>query len=711
MIDDILGIDENFTRTADGWLSLIHPDDREKLWEHVFKHFIEEHNRIDIQFRLTRHNDGEVRWVHSLGELEYDEEGNPARMIATTQDITDRKQMEEALRESESRFSTVFNQTPDIHMISSIEPDGSFKIIAVNEVQKQIMMESNLQIKDVVGFTLDEFLLDILGYDRTSYERTVGSYRQAATSGEVARYETINSTPTFGTVYTESTIAPIFDASNQCRYLLHILRDISERKQAEETLRESENRFSVVFNENADVQAIWSVEPDGQYRFVTSNNRFAEIARLGFNVLTEDVIDKTLDEVLLNRFGFTQTVYDYTLAFFKQAIQAGEPISYEENFPTPSGGLYLETTVAPIFGSSNVCRYILYSGHDISERKRAEETLKESESRFSVVFNQSADLQTLSKVESDGTFRFIAFNNRYLDRVGRESGVSAEDIVGKTIPEIACDVFGYDESVAEHNLNNYKYVVETGEVLRYEEVHLAPHGAFYAETTLTPIIGASNEYRYVLYSARDITERRRAEEEIRQLNEELEQRVKDRTQELERANEEIKHFAYIVSHDLRSPLVNLKGFSAELRADLDLVLSGIQDVLPLIEVNRREPILRAVEQDIPESLRFIESSVSNMDTFTKAILKLSRLGRLNLEAVAVDTKDLVSKILDGLNYQINQQNIKVTTGDLPVIHADLVSMEQIFANIITNAITYSASDRTGEITVGSRSMSLRFTVN
>jgi len=145
--------------------------------------------------------------------------------------------------------------------------------------------------------------------------------------------------------------------------------------------------------------------------------------------------------------------------------------------------------------------------------------------------------------------------------------------------------------------------------------------------------------------------------------------------------------------------VNLKGFAAELRYALQEVNTGCAAVSNYLEPELRERIAQALHHDIPEALQFIESSVTHMDGFTRAILKLSRMGRQNLDIVNIDVKAVVDNILSTLAYQIAQNKVNVIIGDLPSLQADLVSIEQIFGNILTNAILYLDPGRPGQIEV------------
>ncbi len=179
----------------------------------------------------------------------------------------------------------------------------------------------------------------------------------------------------------------------------------------------------------------------------------------------------------------------------------------------------------------------------------------------------------------------------------------------------------------------------------------------------------------------------------------LEGRVSARTAELARSNQEVRQFAYIVSHDLRAPLVNLKGFTAELRASLgDIHSIGPKALALLNEIDQRK-LNTALEQDIPEALGFIESSVNRMDYFLTTLLKLSRLGRRELQIEPVDCLALVTETLETLAHQLDVSQVQVQVGNLPTIEADRTSLVQIFGNILDNAVKYLEPSRPGRIEI------------
>jgi two-component system sensor kinase FixL len=197
----------------------------------------------------------------------------------------------------------------------------------------------------------------------------------------------------------------------------------------------------------------------------------------------------------------------------------------------------------------------------------------------------------------------------------------------------------------------------------------------------------------------DLTVRVQAEQALRRAHDELEVRVQERTAELMAANEEIKRFAYIVSHDLRAPLINLKGFASELRLACDVLQAALPAALPHLEAPQRADISHVLDQDIPEALGFIETSVSRMDHLIRAILHLSRLGRRDLHFELLDMQALVQGTVQTLAHQIAQRHAHVTVEPLPTVLADRTAMEQIMGNLLANAVAYLDPDRPGEIVV------------
>ena len=112
MIDIVFGIDETYNKTMESWMELIHPEDRKEVSDHLYNHVINKHNPFNKEFRIIRKNDGTLRWVHTIGELEFSGNGSPIKMFGTIQDITERKLTEIALTEREARLKSIFRAAP-----------------------------------------------------------------------------------------------------------------------------------------------------------------------------------------------------------------------------------------------------------------------------------------------------------------------------------------------------------------------------------------------------------------------------------------------------------------------------------------------------------------------------------------------------------------------------------------------------------------------
>jgi signal transduction histidine kinase len=205
-----------------------------------------------------------------------------------------------------------------------------------------------------------------------------------------------------------------------------------------------------------------------------------------------------------------------------------------------------------------------------------------------------------------------------------------------------------------------------------------------------------------------------AEARLRDNNLNLEATVDERTADLREANNEIQRFAYIVSHDLRSPLVNIMGFTSELdelRTDIFKRIGALGHAaasassVPLM-AGEIEPVLgdedRQLSQDFSEALGFIKSSIAKMDRLITAILNLTREGRREFVPEQIDTRELIEAIVTTVAHQASEAAAQIRVEPLPEIISDRLALEQIFSNLIDNALKYLKPGVPGDILVRGR---------
>lgn len=190
--------------------------------------------------------------------------------------------------------------------------------------------------------------------------------------------------------------------------------------------------------------------------------------------------------------------------------------------------------------------------------------------------------------------------------------------------------------------------------------------------------------------------------EVEALNAGLEERVQQRTDALRKANEEIQRFAYIVTHDLRAPLVNIMGFTSELEATFKPVQKFIAAGDP-DDTALREEASRAVEEDVPEALGFIRSSTRKMDGLINAILKISREGSRTLKPERIDLPAIVDTIASAVHHQAGANGGEIVTDvKVPILVSDRLSLDQILGNLLDNAIKYRAPERPIRVVIRAR---------
>ncbi|MHB2167477.1 ATP-binding protein [Alsobacter sp. R-9] len=310
---------------------------------------------------------------------------------------------------------------------------------------------------------------------------------------------------------------------------------------------------------------------------------------------------------------------------------------------------------------------------------------------------------------------FELANAAFMRLVGRD------DLAGRPVRHALPEVEGqgFIELLADVSRTGEPFVGRGMPILLQPSAEGPPEERF-VDFVYQPVMGRSGAVDGIFVQGHDITEQKKAEAALRELASTLEARIGERTAALEHAhgalravnanleaivaarvadlkaaNEEIQRFAYIVSHDLRSPLVNVMGFTSELEDARSVVAQWLET----IETAVPPAVSAAVGEDIPEAIAFIRASTGRMDRLINAILRLSREGRRTLAPETIRLRELVASLAESLAPRADATGASVTVGDLPDVVSDRLALEQVFANLLDNALKYLRPDVPGRIHV------------
>jgi PAS domain S-box-containing protein len=335
-----------------------------------------------------------------------------------------------------------------------------------------------------------------------------------------------------------------------------------------------------------------------------------------------------------------------------------------------------------LVGFANVSR-------DLTERKLAEQQLRDSEERFRLIVESTLDY-AIFMLDPDG---HVVSWNAGAERI---KGYSASEIIGKHFSTF------YTSDAVSTGWPDYE-LREAARVGRFEDEgwRVRKDGSrFWANVVITAMRGADGTLRGFAKVTRDMSERKANEQRISDLARELEQRV----QELARTNSELaqksaenESFVYSVSHDLRSPLVNLQGFSQELA----LTSEALQRLLsaPGVPARVQQEAHSLISGELAESIGFIHNAVRHLGSIIDGLLRLSRVGRVEYESTDVDTNALVADILSAMHTSVAQSRARIHVRPLPNVRGDRNAIGQIFANIVGNALKSFDATRPREIEI------------
>ena len=326
---------------------------------------------------------------------------------------------------------------------------------------------------------------------------------------------------------------------------------------------------------------------------------------------------------------------------------------------------------------------------DLTERRSAELALRESEESFRLLVERTLDY-AIFMLDPAG---HVATWNAGAERI---KGYTAAEIIGRHF-----SVFYSADAVASgwplHELR------EAERVGRFEDEgwRIRRDGTrFWANVVITAIRGSDGRLRGFSKVTRDMTERKAQEQRVEALKRELEQRVVElaaANRDLAQKSAENESFVYSVSHDLRTPLVNLQGFSQELA----LASGSLQGLLasPSVPADIQAKALSLLRGDFAESVAFIGNAVRHLGSIVDGLLRLSRIGRVEYEFAPVDMSAVVKDIVSAMHSTITASGARLEIGELPVVQADRNAIGQVFANLIGNAAKSLDERRPGVIEI------------
>lgn len=258
------------------------------------------------------------------------------------------------------------------------------------------------------------------------------------------------------------------------------------------------------------------------------------------------------------------------------------------------------------------------------------------------------------------------------------------------------ELIGQDHRIINSGFHSREFfralwsTIGRGEIWHGEIRNRAKDGSLYwVDTTIFPFLNAAGKpYQYIAIRT-DITQRKADELELQRIAADLAQK-----------NKELEAIVYTVSHDLRSPLVNVQGFSRQLTRACEQIREAVA-AAPEGKV-AGEALRKPVDVTIPQALKFISAGVTKMEALLAGLLHYSRLGRVALNVRPLDMNAMLSEITSAMKFQLDEAKAQVRVGVLPRCAGDSVQTNQVFANLLDNALKYRSLERSLRIDITGR---------